>query len=251
MMRNSIKRICTLTKRNIKEIFRDPVNLAFMLGLPLLMEILFYAIFHKMTSQFEIKYLAPGITTFSQAFLTLFTGFLISLDRSTSFLTRLYVSPARSYEFIFGYSFSLIPIAVLQSVLFLIVGGLLDATFWSVTLLFGILLGIVTSLLFIGLGILLGSLCKERSVGGVASGIIMGQSLLSGMWFPTEGIGKGMMTLMEVLPFRNATLLLQNAIGGYGDLFTDLVKPLLIVLAYAIVAFTAAIFVFRNKMKKV
>ena len=36
-----------------------------------------------MTSQFEMKYLAPGIVVFSQAFLTLFIGLLISLDKSS------------------------------------------------------------------------------------------------------------------------------------------------------------------------
>lgn len=250
-MRDSVKRIKTLTKRNLLEILRDPLNLAFMLGLPLLMEVLFYAIFHKMTSQFEIKYLAPGIVVFSQAFLTLFSGLLIALDRSTSFLTRLYVSSTRSYEFIFGYTFALLPISLIQSTLFFVIGGLLDVSFWSVTMLLGLVFSLVTSFLFIGLGILFGSLCTEKSIGGVASVVIMGQSLLSGMWFPTEGMGKGFITVMNVLPFRNATTLLQNAVNGYQALFTDIVRPLLVLAAYAAVAFTVAILVFRRNMKNV
>ncbi len=250
-MRDSVKRIKTLTKRNLLEILRDPLNLAFMLGLPLLMEVLFYAIFHKMTAQFEIKYLAPGIVVFSQAFLTLFSGLLIALDRNTSFLTRLYVSSARPYEFIFGYTFALLPISLIQSTLFFVIGGLLDVSFWSVTMLLGLVFSLVTSFFFVGLGILFGSLCTEKSIGGVSSAVVMGQSLLSGMWFPTEGMGKGFMAVMNALPFRNATLLLQNAVNGYQDLFTDLVRPLLILAAYAVVAFTAAILVFRRNMKGV
>ena len=248
-MRNSIGRIVTLTKRNIKEIIRDPLTLIFMLAMPLFMEILFYAIFHTMTSQFEMKYLAPGIAVFAQAFLSLFAGLLISLDRTTSFLTRLFVSKARPYEFIFGYTCALLPIGLVQSVLFFVVGGILDSSFWSVTMLLGILLSLVTAFFFIGIGILLGCLCTDKSVGGVASVIIAGQSLLSGMWFPTEGLGKGMLTLMRILPFRNATMLLQNAVNGYGDLFADLISPLLIVLAYALVAFVSAVLVFRKKMR--
>ena len=100
-MRNSLARIGILTKRNIKEIIRDPLSLIFMIFLPLFMEIVFYLLFHSMTDQFEMRYLAPGIVVFSQAFLTLFTGLLIAVDRSTSFLTRLYVSRAKSFEFIF------------------------------------------------------------------------------------------------------------------------------------------------------
>ena len=106
---NSFKRILILTKRNIKEIVRDPLSIIFLIALPLLMQIMFYFLFHTKTSQFEMKYLAPGIVVFSQSFLTLFTGLLISVDRSSSFLTRLYVSKAKSYEFIFSYALSVLP----------------------------------------------------------------------------------------------------------------------------------------------
>ena len=78
-MRESIRRVGTLTARNFKEIVRDPLSLCFLIGLPLLMEILFYFLFHKMTAQFEMINLAPGIVVFSQAFLVLFTGLLIAL----------------------------------------------------------------------------------------------------------------------------------------------------------------------------
>ena len=83
-MINSVSRILTLTKRNLKEIIRDPISLIFIIGLPLLMEVLFYLLFGGLTSQFEMKYLAPGIVVFSQAFLTLFIGLLISLDKSSA-----------------------------------------------------------------------------------------------------------------------------------------------------------------------
>ena len=117
-MNKSISRIVTLTKRNFKEILRDPLSLVFTIGLPLLMEVLFYFIFHNLTSQFEMCYLAPGIVVFSQTFLTLFIGLLISLDRSSSFLTRLYVSKAKSHEFIISYALAVIPIVLVQSILF-------------------------------------------------------------------------------------------------------------------------------------
>ena len=126
-MRESLSRILTLTRRNIKEIIRDPLSLVFMIALPLLMEILFYYLFHGMTSQFDMKYLAPGIVVFSQSFLSLFTGLLIALDRASSFLTRLYVSKARPYEFITGYMIALLPITFVQSVLFFTVGGIIDS----------------------------------------------------------------------------------------------------------------------------
>ena len=242
-------RILTLTGRNIKEILRDPLSLLFTLGFPLFMEVLFYLIFHKMTSQFEMRYLAPGIVVFSQAFLTLFVGILISTDRSTSFLTRLYVSRAKSYEFVFAYAFAIVPVVAVQSVLFFLVGGILDHSIFGAGMIFAILLSFVTSLLFIAIGILLGSICNEKSVGGVSSIVIAGQSLLSGMWFPIDGLNKGVTTFMNILPFRNASMLVQNTMNGIGDLFKDFFLPLIILVAYTIVAFVVAVLVFRAKMK--
>lgn len=249
-MSKSIKRILTLTNRNIKEILRDPLSLIFTLALPLFMEILFYLIFHNLTEQFEMKYLAPGIVVFSQAFLSLFTGLLIAIDRKSSFLTRLYVSPSKSYEFIFAYALAVLPIALIQAVLFFIVGGIFDTSLFSLGMILGILLSLVTSLFFIAAGILIGSLCTEKSVGGVSSIIITGQSVLSGMWFPTQGLSDGIIVLMKVLPFKNATILIQNMIIGVESTWEDFALPLLIVLGYTIIMFVLAILAFKNKMKE-
>ena len=248
-MSNSISRILTLTKRNIKEILRDPISLVFTIGLPLVMEILFYYIFHELTDQFDMKYLAPGIVVFSQAFLTLFIGLLLSIDRNTSFLTRLYVSKAKSYEFIFAYLFSLIPIILTQSILFFLIGGIIDPAIFKIEMIYAILMSMVTSIVFLGFGILFGSICNERSVGGVASIIISAQSVLSGMWFPTEGLDGTLIKVMNYLPFKNATVLVQNTLNGITDINKDFLFPLAILLFYSIVIFLLATLIFKNKMK--
>lgn len=248
-MSKSISRIFTLTKRNLKEILRDPISLVFTMGLPLIMEILFYFIFHKLTSQFEMKYLAPGIVVFSQSFLTLFIGLLISLDRSSSFLTRLYVSKAKSHEFIISYALAVIPIVLVQSILFFLIGGIIDQSIFKIEMIYAILLSIITSILFLGLGILFGSLCNEKSIGGVSSIIISMHSVLSGMWFPTEGLDSGFIKVMNILPFKNTTILVQNTLNGINNIFNDFLKPLIIILTYAILIFLLAIVVFKKKMK--
>ena len=248
-MKKSLSKIITLTKRDFKEILRDPLSLIFTLGMPLFMEILFYLIFHKLTPQFEMKYLAPGIVVFAQSFISLFVGLLIAIDRSTSFLTRLYVSNAKSHEFIFSYALSMIPIIFVQSILFFLVGGIIDSSIFGINMVFAILISVVTSFLFIALGILLGSLCNEKAIGGISSIVIAGQSVLSGMWFPIEGLGEGMITFMNVLPFRNATILVQNTMNGINDAYKDFLIPLIIVIAYTIVSFVLAILAFKRKMK--
>ena len=248
-MRSFFKRIFVLTKRNILEMIREPLSLVFTIGLPLVMDVGFYYIFHGITDQSEMKYLAPAIVVFAQSFLTLFTGLIISLDRGSAFLTRLYVSRARSYEFIIGYALAMIPVSFFQSVLFFAVGGIIDGSIFGLGMVYSVLLSVPTSLLFIGLGILLGSVCSEKSIGGVASIVITGQSVLSGMWFPTSGMGKGITAVMKALPFKNATDLMQNVLVGAGDAFGDVALPLLIVAGYTVLSFVSAAVVFGNKMR--
>ena len=250
-MNSSLKRIFVLTNRNLKEIIRDPLSLIFMIVVPLLLEVVFYLIFHSLTAQFEMRYLAPGIVAFSQSFLTLFTGLLIAVDRETSFLTRLYVSKAKSAEFIISYALAVIPLSLVQSILFFLVGGIIDSSLFGLGMIYGILLSIVTAIFFIACGILCGSLCNSKSIGGIASIVIMGQSVLSGMWFPTEGLSGGMLKVMKILPFKNTTTLLQNVVNGtITSIFNDFLLPLIIVLSYALVILLLAILIFRKKMKQ-
>ena len=249
-MRSSLSRICTLTIRNIKEIVRTPLSIIFTILFPLFLQLIFYLIFHNLAEQFQMKYLTPGIIVFSQAFLTLFSGILITSDRNSSFLTRLYVSRAKSYEFILGYAFAVAPISIIQSVLFYLVGGIFDSSLFGLGMLYGVLLSFLTSLFFIAFGILFGSICNEKSIGGISSIIICGQSLLSGMWFPLDALSGGMKAFMEALPFRNSHLLLQNVTLGTTDAFKDVILPLLIVLGYTIAILAAAILVFKKKMQE-
>ena len=213
------------------------------------MEIVFYFIFHELTDQFDMKYLAPGIVVFSQAFLTLFIGLLLSIDRNTSFLTRLYVSKTKSYEFIISYLFSMIPIILMQSILFFLIGGIIDPSIFKVEMIYAILMSLVTSIMFLGFGILFGSICNEKSVGGVASIIISAHSVLSGMWFPIEGLDGGFITVMNYLPFKNATVLVLNTLNGVNDINKDFLHPLFILLIYSVIVYLLAIKIFKKKMQ--
>lgn len=246
-----MKRTFEFAKRNIKEIVRDPLSLIFLVATPLVMLVLFYYLFHGQTSQFDIQSFAPGIVAFSNTFIALFVGILIAQDRSSSFLTRLYASPMKSRDFILGYILAMIPIAVVQSILFFGVACVLDTSFFSVRLLLGVVGSLLVSILFISCGILFGSICNEKSIGGVNTILIMGQSLLSGMWFPMEGMSQGFKNVVEALPFRGAVLLIQNLCSGeITDLWKDIFYPLVIVLVYTIIALVAAIMVYSKKMSR-
>ena len=143
----------------------------------------------------------------------------------------------------------MIPIVLTQSVLFFITGGIFDNTLFKIEMIYSILMSFITSLFYLSLGILFGCLCNEKAIGGISSITISAQSLLSGMWFPIEGLDRTLIAIMNALPFKNATMLMQNTLNGINDIYQDLLIPLCIVLAYTIVTFILSIIVFKKKMK--
>ena len=106
----------TLATRNAKEIVRDPIALGFSLGFPLVLIFLLSAIQANIpVSLFEIQSLAPGITIFGLSFISLFSATIISKDRGSSLLQRLYTTPLTSIDFILGYTLPFIPISIAMS----------------------------------------------------------------------------------------------------------------------------------------
>ena len=91
-------RMFLFAKRNIKEILRDPINLFFSLGFPLILLVLLSILNSAIppeakNTMFQIKNLAPGLAMFGSVFMALFAGMLLSKDRTSSFLMRLFTSP--------------------------------------------------------------------------------------------------------------------------------------------------------------
>ncbi len=248
-LKNSLRRVGALTSRNLLEILRDPLSLAFLFLLPGGMEILFYFLFHALTPQFSMDLLAPGMVVFGQAFLSLFLGLLIAQDRESSFIVRLYTTGIYSFEFLLSYALAALPIALLQGAFLLLIGAVITPSLFSLSLLLSLFAGMIPALLFLALGILFGSLCSSKAVGGVCSIVVTGQSVLSGMWFPLDGLSEGFLFAMNALPFRNASVFLQNVASGR-ILTEETGRALLILLAYTLVLFSASVLVYRAKMRR-
>ena len=111
-------RMRTFASRCAREILRDPINLAFGLGFPLVLLFLLSALQANIpVPLFEIHRLTPGITVFGLSFLTLFSATLIARDRETALLQRLYTTPLTAPDFILGYLLPVLPMALGQSLL--------------------------------------------------------------------------------------------------------------------------------------
>ena len=163
-------RIINFAKRNFKELIRDPLSLVFEIILPIFLLFIFQQ-FNIPSESFKLSNFTPGIVIFGFSFITLFTATLISKDRASSLLIRLGISPMKPNEFILGYIISLIPIIIIQNILFFIVAILLGLEF-SLNIILAIIVSLVISILFISLGILIGSLVSEKATGGLGSIIV-------------------------------------------------------------------------------
>ncbi|MFV0413716.1 MAG: ABC transporter permease [Oscillospiraceae bacterium] len=233
--------------RNSKELLRDPLSLAFGLGFPVVLLLLLSAIQANIpVSLFAIEKLAPGIATFGFSFIALFSATLIAKDRSTSFLSRLFASPLPASGFIAGYTLPLLPMAVLQSAICFFCAFLLGLA-PSPRVLLCLLVLLPCAVLFIGIGLLCGSLFNEKQVGGLCGALLTNLSAwLSGTWFDLNLVGGAFKTIAYALPFAHAVEAGRAALAGsYGGILPHLAW----VCGYAALAMAAAIVVFRKKMK--
>ena len=92
-------KMMTFAKRCAKEILRDPINLSFGLGFPLILLLLLSALQSSIpVDLFEINTLTPGITVFGLSFMSLFSATLrlTFLPASLYAVKNQYVFPQRS-----------------------------------------------------------------------------------------------------------------------------------------------------------
>ncbi len=239
-------KMLAFASRNFKEIIRDKLNLAFGLGFPLVLILLLSAIQANIpVDLFLIDHLTPGIAVFGLSFISLFSGMLIAKDRSSSFMMRLFASPMQSWDFIFGYSSPILPMAIVQVMVTFIVAFFLGLSV-TVNVLLAIVVLIPAALLFIGIGLLSGTLLNDKQVGGVCGALLTNLSAwLSGTWFDLDLVGGGFKALANALPFVHAVDAGRAAlIGDYAAILPDLWW----VIGYAIFILGIAILIFMRKM---
>ena len=241
-------KMLTFANRNMKEIVRDPLTVGFGLGFPLVLILLLSAIQANIpVSLFEIAHLTPGIAVFGLSFMTLFSATLISRDRGSSLLQRLYTTPLSPLDFILGYTLPIIPVSVAQGIVCYIVAIVLGLDV-TVNILLAILFIIPISLLFISLGLLFGSILNDKQVGGICGALLTNLSAwLSGTWFDLELVGGAFRSIAYALPFVHAVELERAVLSGN---FAGIFPHLWWVLGYSAVALASAVILFLKQMKK-
>ena len=241
-------KMMTFAKRCAKEILRDPINLGFGLGFPLVLLLLLSAMQANIpVSLFEIDTLTPGITVFGLSFMTLFSATLIAKDRESALLQRLYTTPLTGFDFILGYMLPLLPITIGQVLLCYLFAVPLGLTV-SVNIVYAVI-GILPMAVFnIALGLLCGSVLGVKQVGGICGALLTNLSAwLSGVWFDLKLVGGLFQKLANMLPFVHAAEMEKALYNGNFELAVNHFFP---VLMYSALITVVAVFCFLIQMKK-
>lgn len=234
-------------KRCAREILRDPVNLGFGLGFPLVLLLLLSSLQANLpVSLFEINTLTPGITVFGLSFLTLFSATLIAKDRESAFLQRLYTTPLTGFDILLGYMLPLLPMALGQALVCYLFAIPLGLTFRA-DILYAVL-GILPIAVFnIALGLLCGSVLGVKQVGGICGALLTNLSAwLSGVWFDLSLVGGLFEKAANLLPFWHGAEMEKALFHGN---FEAAAAHLLPVLFYGVVITAAAVVCFLRQMK--
>ena len=241
-------RMLTFAKRCSKEILRDPINLGFGLGFPLVLLFLLSTIQKNIpVSLFEIDTLTPGITVFGLSFMTLFSATLVAKDRESALLQRLYTTPLTGFDFIFGYMLPLLPIALGQTLICYLAAIPLGLTV-SVNIIYAVVGMIPMAIFNIALGLLCGSILGVKQVGGICGALLTNLSAwLSGVWFDLKLVGGAFEKIANALPFIHSVEMEKALFRGDIELALSHILPILL---YSFVVTAVAVFCFLRQMKK-
>lgn len=243
------------TKRNIKEILRDPLSYIFCIAFPLVMLIVMTLINSGIPAQaqmdvFDINNLAPGIVVFGFSFVMLFICLQISKDRSSAFLVRLYVSPLTPGSYIVSYAVPGLLICLAQYIIvFLaayIIGLFTGFHFRLSALLTPVLFLAPSAVLFVGLGFLMASLLGEKAAPSCCSVFISAASILGGIFMDVDAMGGTWLKICSALPFYRAVSAGRYAVNGS---ISGAWSGFAVSAAYAAAVCILGVLTFRRKMQ--
>jgi ABC-2 type transport system permease protein len=238
-------RFLALAKRNLKEVYRDPLHLGITIGMPVLILLVLHAIGRGNIRALTPSFLAPGITLFGFAMLTDSAGMILARDRERALLSRLLTTPLRAIDFILAYSVPYIPVAIFQIGLVFAIAALLGFELnGNIGLVFLVLF--VMSLGYIGLGMILGSLFSYRQA-PIVWIVVLLFTIFGGTWMDLEEIGGVVQTTMNALPFAHA-LDATRDVMEHGLCFQCIAVDFYWVLGYTLGFFVLGVFLFRRKM---
>lgn len=250
-------RALAFLKRTWKEIILDPLSVFFGIGFPVILLLLLTAINSGIPKDpsgsspgtFELSVLTPAISVFGLSFVALFAALLVSKDRGSSLLQRLFTTPLTAGDYIAGYLLPMAPIGLIQSVICYLVALALGLNF-TVNILLTLPGTLLITFFYAGLGLLCGSVMNEKQVGGLLGAVVTNVSAwFSGAWFSLDTVGGVFKAVGQILPFYHMVEIQRALLRG--DVDGVLAEGhLWILLGYILVICGAAMLVFTKRMRR-
>lgn len=152
----------------------------------------------------QMDFIAPGIIIFGLLIMIPTSGRIMLRDKESRFLYRMLTTPTKPWEFIAGYSLSMVVLAIAQISIFMLLGWLFGMDIvGSIWLAFAIFL--LTAICSIGIGMVVASLSKSENQGESLSWLFsMPLAIVSGVWFSTEFMPSYIRIFANIFPFSHA-----------------------------------------------
>ncbi len=192
-----------------------------------------------------VNFYAPGIVVFGLMILISTAAEIIAGDREKGFLSRMFTTPAKPWDFILGYSLPFIPVLIVSTFIYLGVGMALGLTVVG-NLGYAFLVFFLIGLCAIGIGMIVGSLVKSESQAGVSWIFIVPIAMISGTMFTVEYMPSALRSVAGALPFIHAVDASRAVLNG--SPFSAIIIDLYWLIGWAAVLFAAGIMLFRRTM---
>lgn len=188
---------------------------------------------------------SPGMIVQFSVHGLVFTATILVLERKTRTLQRLLTTPVSRAQIIAGKMLAMFIVVFVQQALLIAVGQLGFGVDYMRDPLAILLVMVALASWCAALGLLIGASCKSHDQVDMWSLIAMFLfSALGGAWFPLEITGKTFSAIGHTMPSAWAMDGFQNIIlRGLG--LASVVRPVLIMLAYALLFFVLAVRRFR------
>ena len=192
-----------------------------------------------------VNFYFPGIAIFGLMILVSTAAELIAGDREKGFLSRMFTTPARPWDFILGYSLPFVPVLIISTLIYFGVGMALGLTVvgnLGYAFIFFFLIGLCS----IGIGMIVGSLVKSESQAGVSWIFIVPMAMISGAWFSVDRMPLAVKSVAGALPFIHAIDASRAVINGSS--FLAVMPDLYWLAGWTLALFVAGIVLFRRTM---
>jgi ABC-2 type transport system permease protein len=238
--------LASTTKRILTQLRHDRRTIALMLVVPIVLMTIVYYMYEDDALAFDrIGLIMLGIFPFIIMFLV--TSIAMLRERTTGTLERLFTTPVRRIDLLFGYGIAFGLAAAVQAALASIVAYWILGldTLGSSALV--ILIAVGNAILGVGLGLLCSAFARtEFQAVQFMPLVVAPQILLSGLFVPREEMAGWLNTISDVLPLTyGVDGLLQ--VGAHVDPTTTMWRDLLILFGCVVAALILAATTLRRR----